>query len=122
MSRVDSLAGESTTVGRTYDEEGNLLTVTRTFSPLSGIQIGALDLTGNRVATAMSKDSAFDLVLAPGTYKLLATDPLQRYYATFYNSAYTLAAATPIVVPSNGVSTSINLLLVRQARHRSAPH
>jgi RHS repeat-associated protein len=33
VSRVDSLAGERTTVGRTYDEEGNLLTLTRTFSP-----------------------------------------------------------------------------------------
>ena len=110
------------TLTRGVRVSGSVIDSSSTFSPLSGIQIGALDLTGNRVATAMSKDSAFDLVLAPGTYKLLATDPLQRYYATFYNSAYTLAAATPIVVQSNGVSTPINLLLVRQARHRAAPH
>jgi RHS repeat-associated protein len=43
-SRTMSLAGESITVGRTYDEEGNLLTTTRTFLP-NQAAIGSLTTT-----------------------------------------------------------------------------
>jgi len=92
------------------------------FVPLSGIQIDALDSSGNRIATTVTNGGAFDLVLTPGIYKLLAVDPLHRFYATFYNSAYTLAEATPVVVQSNGVEAPIKLLLARLARHRAIGH
>ena len=92
------------------------------FVPVSDVQIGALDLEGDRVATATVHDGVFDLVLAPGTYKLLAVDQKGRFYAMFYNNAWTLAAASPIVVQSTGVSSPIAMTLIRVVRHRPVHH
>lgn len=100
---------------------GTVIDSSAAFLSISGVQIGALDLAGNRVATATTSFGNFDLVVAPGTYKLLATDPLGRYYAIFYNGAWTLAAATPVTVTANGASP-ITLQLIRLTRHRAAPH
>ncbi len=90
--------------------------------PVSGIQIGALDLIGNRVATAMCNAGFFDLVLTPATYKLLATDPWQRFHPMFYNGGTTLAGATPVLVQNNGVATPITFTLRHADRRRAAPH
>lgn len=37
--------------------------------PLDGLEITALDANGNRVASATSREGAFELVLLPGTYR-----------------------------------------------------
>ena len=101
---------------------GTVIDTTATFTPVSDVQIGALDLAGNRIATAIAHDGAFDLVLAPGTYKLLAVDPLGRFYPMFYNSAWTLATATAISVRDTGLSSPVSLSLVRITRHHPVRH
>ena len=97
-------------------------TVSDGSEPVSTVQVGALDPTGNRVATATTHDGRFDMVLAPGTYRLLAVDPLGRYYATFYNGAWTLQTANPIIVGANGVASPIAMTLLPVARHHPAHH
>ena len=92
------------------------------FVPISNVMIGALDLGGDRIATATVRDGAFDLVLAPGSYNLLAVDPEGRFYAMFYNGAWTLAAASPIVVQSTGVNGPITWTLIRLSRRRPVNH
>ena len=89
---------------------------------ISGIQIDALDVNGNRVASATSIDGTFDLMLKPNTYKLLANDPLQRFRPLFFNSASALAAATPVVVQSNGVTVPLTFILTRADRRHATPH
>jgi Carboxypeptidase regulatory-like domain len=92
------------------------------FVAVSNVQIDALDLAGDRVASAMVHDSVFDLVLAPGTYKLLAVDPQGRFYAMFYNNALRLETANPIVVHSTGISSPITMTLTRVVRRRPVHH
>ena len=89
---------------------------------ISGIQIDALDLNGNRVASASSVNGTFDIMLKPNTYKLLANDPLQRFRPVFFNSASTLAGATPVVVQSNGVTMPLTFILSRADRRHATPH
>ncbi|HLJ73819.1 MAG TPA: carboxypeptidase regulatory-like domain-containing protein [Thermoanaerobaculia bacterium] len=100
---------------------GKVIDATNVFLSVSNVQVGALDASGNRVAAATAVDGSFNLVLAPGTYKILVTDPLDRYHASFYNGALTLAAATPVVVNANGPSP-ITIFLSRLIRRRAAPH
>ncbi len=92
------------------------------FRAVSGAQVGALDVFGNRVATTTTFDGVFDIVLMPNTYKLLATDPLQRYKPSFFNGASSLASATPIIVQSSGANASPTFVLTHSDRRRSIPH
>jgi hypothetical protein len=101
---------------------GSVVDQSAPFTPVSDVEIGALDAAGNRVASATVSGGSFNLVVAPGTYKLLATDPLGRFSATFYNGAPTLDAATPVVVTANGTGAPITILLSRAQRHRSVRH
>lgn len=48
-------------------------------SAADGIEVFALDASGNRVAAATSHDGEFTLVVAPGTYRFVAIDPARRY-------------------------------------------
>ena len=90
--------------------------------PVSGVQIGVLDLAGNRVATGASNAGVFDLQLMPDTYKLISVDPQQRFYPTFYRGAGTLAGATPVVVQSNGFTTPVAFTLLKWQRRRVVFH
>lgn len=101
---------------------GTVIDGNAVFVPVSGVEIDALDLEGDRVASTVEHDGTFDLVLAPGSYKLLAVDPLGRFYAMFYNSAWTLGTATAISVQDNGVSTPISLVLIRITRRHPVRH
>ncbi len=89
---------------------------------ISGVQVDALDLNGNRVASATTIDRTFDLMLKPNTYKLLANDPLQRFRPSFFSGAASLADATPVVVQTNGVSMPLTFILARGDRRHAAPH
>ncbi|MDQ6802197.1 MAG: carboxypeptidase-like regulatory domain-containing protein, partial [Acidobacteriota bacterium] len=89
---------------------------------ISGVQVDALDLNGNRVASATTIDGTFDLILKPDTYKLLAADPLQRFRPLFFNSAASLGGATPVVVQSSGVSVPLTFILARADRRHATPH
>lgn len=100
---------------------GKVIDSTNVFVSVSNVQVGALDAMGNRVAGAVTVDGSFNLMLAPGTYRILVTDPLDRYHASFYNGAVTLASATPVVVSANG-PPPITIFLSRLIRRRAAPH
>ena len=89
---------------------------------VSGVEVGALDPGGNRVATTTAHDGRFDFVLAPGSYRLLAVDPLGRYYATFYNGAFTLQNASPVLVGANGLTNPISFTLLPVTRRHPARH
>ncbi|MEO6259187.1 MAG: carboxypeptidase-like regulatory domain-containing protein [Thermoanaerobaculia bacterium] len=89
-------------------------------TPLSGIEIGALSTNGNRVATTTARNGAFDLVLPPGSYKLVAIDPRGRYGTLYFNSAGSFANATTVVVTASGSTPgTVNFILPPQLRHRS---
>ena len=101
---------------------GTVIDSNAAFVPVSGVEIAALDVSGDRVATATARDGRFDLVLAPGNYKLLAVDPLGRFYAMFYNNAWTLDTAGTIAVQENGATAPISLALIRITRRHPAHH
>jgi hypothetical protein len=50
--------------------------------PADDIEIFALDASGNRAAGGVSHDGTFTLVVLPGTYRLIAIDPMSRYAAS----------------------------------------
>jgi hypothetical protein len=127
MAQVFEAGGDTTrrvdfTLARGVHITGTVIDSAAAFVTVSNVQIGALDLAGDRVATATVHDGVFDLVLAPGTYKLLAVDPQGRFYAMFYDNAFTLSAANPIVVQSTGISRPISMILIRVVRHRPVHH
>lgn len=64
---------------------------------LSGIDVFALDLAGNRVAAATTTAGAFSMVLLPGTYRFLAVDPAHRYFSKQYagGATVTVGSFTP---------------------------
>ena len=101
---------------------GTVADAAATFTPVSNVEVGVLDAEGNRLATTTTHDSRFDLVLAPGSYRLLAVDPLGRYFATFYNGAWTLQTASPVVVGVNGLANPITMTLLPASRHHPAHH
>jgi len=88
--------------------------------PVTGVDVAILDPQGNRVATARSKNGQFQVVLPPGTYKLLAVDPQHRYAVNFYNEARTLASATPITIKKDSPPPVVTFVLFPAPRRRSA--
>jgi hypothetical protein len=90
--------------------------------PLSGIEIRALDLAGNRVATTMATAGGFTLVLIPGSYKLLAADLLAHYGNIYYSSSVTFGGATTVIVQSGAPVPPISFMLSPHLRRRAAPH
>ncbi len=78
-------------------------TILSGFGPIEGIEVSALDLSGNRVASAVTaEDGRLELPVLPGgSYKLWCYDPARRYSTSFYQSASSLEAATVIAVGSN---------------------
>ena len=61
---------------------------------IDGIEIFALDAAGNRVSASTSSAGAFTIVLLPGTYRFLATDPRHRYFAELYAGGATITIGT----------------------------
>jgi hypothetical protein len=87
---------------------------------VSGVEIAALDLDGNRVATAHSKNGKFSMPLLPGTYKFLAQDPARRYESTFFDGSTTLSGATPVSITSVNPPPGVAFVLATSPRHRAA--
>jgi len=105
--RVDfSMARGVHVTGTVADSSGGLA--------VSGVDIAVLDPDGNRLATTTAHDGRFDFVLAPGSYRLLAVDPLGRYGATFYDG--------PVVVSANGLANPITMTLLQIGRRHPAHH
>jgi hypothetical protein len=95
-------------------------------SPLGSMLIDAYDGNGFQVARVISSmTGAFTIALAPRTYKFIASDPLQRYAASFYDGATTYDAATPVPL-SSGQTVSIrfrmSIAVYIDYRHRAVHH
>ena len=67
-------------------------------SPVTGVEIFAVDAGGDRVAATTSADGAFALVVLPGTYRFRAVDPQRRYLTEEYDGGamVTVGAAPPL--------------------------
>lgn len=81
---------------------------------LTGVEVFALDASGNRAAGAVSKDGAFTIVVTPGTYRFIAIDPFRRYIAT--------DPSAEVVVVSGGSVPDVNLVLKSHTRRRAVRH
>jgi hypothetical protein len=94
--------------------------------PLGNILVDAYDASGFQVARVISSATgAFTFALPPGTYKFIASDPLQRYAASFYDGATSYDAATPVPL-SSGQTVSItfrmSVAVYIDYRHRAVRH
>lgn len=83
----------------------------RAGASLGGIEIFALDMAGNHVASTVANAGAFSLVVLPENYRFLARDPAGRY-----------VDATTTVVVREGLPTEIAFVLSGASKRRSARH
>ena len=81
---------------------------------LSDIEVVALDAAGNRVGGATSRDGSFTVVVLPGTYRLFAYDPANRYYAAEHPDSVTVTEAQ--------IPLPITFTLETVVRRRSVRH
>ena len=86
--------------------------VGRNAAPIDGIEVFAVDLLGNRVAGAVSRDGAFTMVLLPGTYRMVASDPLARHPPARLD--------TPVEIQAGRTPPTIVLTVETISRSRSA--
>jgi Carboxypeptidase regulatory-like domain len=92
-------------------------------APTGGIEIMALDTSGNHVAgTVSGDDGSFVVTLLPGSYKIYVSDPAQRYSSAYYDRASGIASAAIIVVPSSGPPAPLSIVLSSAGRRRSVGH
>ncbi|HEX8169763.1 MAG TPA: carboxypeptidase regulatory-like domain-containing protein [Thermoanaerobaculia bacterium] len=81
----------------------------------AGVEVFALDATGNRVAaTTVGANGAFTLVVPPGTYRFVAADPQRRYVAGAPTAAITVVSGQNVPPQS--------LTLESVAKRRSVRH
>jgi hypothetical protein len=81
---------------------------------LTGVEVFALDASGNRVAGAVTNAGTFAIAVAPGTYRFVAVDPQGRYSASTPTSEITIVNGQP--------TPAIALTLQGFARRRSVRH
>lgn len=87
--------------------------------PLADIVVLTYDLSGRQVSSTMTDgEGKFAVVVSTGTYKLAASDPRRRYRSCFYENAYQLAEATPIVVSESGPVPYVEVRLTRYAARK----
>ncbi len=82
--------------------------------PLTGIEVFALDASGNRVAGAVANAGAFTIAVAPGTYRFVALDPDGRYSPSTPTGNITIVQGQP--------TPTIALTLQGLTRRRSVRH
>jgi hypothetical protein len=83
-------------------------------SPVNGVEVFALDASGNRVAGAVTSNGEFTIVLTPGTYRFVAIDPLGRFPAGAPTAAVTIVQGQQPPL--------IDLTLQSLSRRRSVRH
>jgi hypothetical protein len=95
-------------------------------APLANLLVDAYDANGFHIARVVSSASGtFAIALPAGTYKFVASDPLQRYAASFYDAAPSYDAAQPVPLAS-GQTVSLVFRMSIQSnidyRHRAVRH
>ncbi len=89
--------------------------------PIAGMQVDALDLNRNRVASATTAaDGSFRLAVVPGNYKFMAWDPDGRYRTSFMGGT-SFETATTISVEATGAPRVI-VIVDPPARRRAVRH
>ncbi len=89
--------------------------------PIGGIEVTALDLNQNRVASAITaSDGSFRLTVVAGSYKFLAIDPAGQYM-TAYLGGTSFATASVIVVDATG-APRLTLSVHGPSRRRAVHH
>lgn len=96
--------------------------VSRDGTPLSGIEIRALDSAGNSVGGTVSSGGAFSLVLLPGDYRFIAEDSAGRHRTVYYRDASSLGDATVVTVSSGQLPPPLQFVLDPVSRRRSVRH
>ena len=81
---------------------------------LTGIEVFALDAGGNRAAGATSRDGAFTIAVAPGSYRFVAVDPFRRYVSSETTLEFVIADGQP--------PPAILLTMSTLSRRRSVRH
>ncbi len=80
----------------------------------NGVEVFAIDASGNRVAGAVTNDGAFTVVVAPGTYRFIAVDPSRRYAPA--------GASNEVTIVQGQTPAPIALMLEAAARRRAVRH
>lgn len=81
---------------------------------LTGVEVFALDESGNRAAGAVSKDGAFTIVVTPGTYRFLAVDPFRRFASN--------EPSPEVAIVEGQTSPAIALMVTTVPRRRAVRH
>ncbi len=93
---------------------------------LPSILIDVYDANGFHVARVVSSATgAFTFALPPGTYRFVASDPLGRYAASYYDSATSYDAATPVPLASGQTVSVVFRMSIQVSidyRHRAVRH
>ena len=79
------------------------------FAPVPGLFISAYDEDGTIVGSQQMTTEQFDLALAPGTYRLVVSDPNHIFAPAFYGSATSFDESTPIAVTGGSVQSGTRI-------------
>jgi len=125
VAASQTISGLNLTMAVAGTVNGNV-TDAITGAAVGNILIDAYDANGFHIARVTSAaNGTFAFALPPGTYKFVASDPLQRYGASFFDGAasYDTATAVPL---SSSQRVSIAFRMSVQSsidyRHRAVRH
>lgn len=84
--------------------------------PLAGITVGAYDLNGQLIVSSLSgPNGAYALLLAPGTYKLLAFDTSLQFATTYAGGAPSFES-TATIVATEGLTLAADFTMSAAGR------
>jgi hypothetical protein len=91
--------------------------------PLEGILLGVYNSSGTQIASAETNANGEAAVAVPsGTYRLVASDPQQRFLASYYNGADSFETAESVTVEHSDVSVQFRLTQSASSRRRRVEH
>jgi hypothetical protein len=89
--------------------------------PISGVEVFAIAPGGERVAGGMSVGGSFALVVVPGSYRFVVTDPRGRYSDSYFPGVPSIEDAVALPV-SDGQSPRLTFTLTGSSRRRAVRH
>ena len=89
--------------------------------PITGVEVTALDLSQNRVASAITaSDGSFRLTVVPGSYKFIVIDRSGQYMTAYFGGS-SFATASVIAVDATG-APRLTLSVHGSSRRRAVHH